>query len=179
MKGLLHSKRFRANLYKWLRMYLSVLLLFTGVVTYSKYVSSIGSNNDEARAAKFKITINDANDFDCDDYSDCSTGIQYADDYQAYNFTVETNKLEVKTDLILLVYVNKNFDANIVGYTEMIEPDTGEWRYYRFEYNNLEPDGSREPIKLHVEVRPKRGISLSEPTNYNTIKIGYSAIQVD
>ena len=41
MKGLLHSKLFRKNLFTWLFMYIIVIGLFTTVVTYSKYISSM------------------------------------------------------------------------------------------------------------------------------------------
>ena len=41
MKGLLHSKRFKENLYRWLFMYVGVIALLTTVITYSKYVTQL------------------------------------------------------------------------------------------------------------------------------------------
>lgn len=56
MKGLLHSKRFKKNLRKWLFMYICALLVFTTVITYSKYISQYGVE-DAARITKFDIEI--------------------------------------------------------------------------------------------------------------------------
>ena len=56
MKGLLRSKRFRHNLYKWVTMYVGVMLLFTVVVTYSRYMSSL-EGSDQAKVARFEVGI--------------------------------------------------------------------------------------------------------------------------
>lgn len=56
MKGLLHSKRFKNNLKKWLFMYICALLVFTTVITYSKYISQYGVE-DAARITKFDVEI--------------------------------------------------------------------------------------------------------------------------
>lgn len=57
MKGLLHRKRFKKNLIKWLCMYVGAILLFTNVVTYSKYMSR-QVMKDSSRVARFNITKN-------------------------------------------------------------------------------------------------------------------------
>jgi len=56
MNRLLHSRVFKKNLAKWIFMYIVTLAFFTSVVTYSKYFSSLASN-DNARPAKFNIKI--------------------------------------------------------------------------------------------------------------------------
>lgn len=57
MKGLLHSKRFKSNLGKWLCMYVGVLLLLTTVVTYSKFISNMQGDDDESKPAKFNVDV--------------------------------------------------------------------------------------------------------------------------
>lgn len=44
MKKLLQNKKFRTNLYKWFSMYICVMAIFTTVVTYSKYISNMGTD---------------------------------------------------------------------------------------------------------------------------------------
>lgn len=56
MNGLLHSKTFRKNLSRWIFMYIAVICLLTSVITYSKYISSLGVH-DEVRASKFNVLI--------------------------------------------------------------------------------------------------------------------------
>lgn len=56
MGGLLHSKTFRQNLSRWVFMYIAIICLLTSVITYSKYISSLGAK-DEARASKFNVLI--------------------------------------------------------------------------------------------------------------------------
>lgn len=56
MNGLLHSKTFRKNLSRWIFMYIAVICLLTSVITYSKYISSLGVH-DEVRASKFDVEI--------------------------------------------------------------------------------------------------------------------------
>lgn len=56
MIGLLHSKTFRKNLSRWIFMYIAVICILTSVITYSKYISSLGTK-DEVRASKFNVSI--------------------------------------------------------------------------------------------------------------------------
>ena len=57
MKGLLQSKIFRKNLRKWLCMYVGVLLLFTTVVTYSKFITNMQGDDEESKPAKFNVDV--------------------------------------------------------------------------------------------------------------------------
>lgn len=56
MKGLLHSKKFKSNLRKWLCMYVGVMMLLTTVITYSKYISSM-LVEDNSEPNKFELNI--------------------------------------------------------------------------------------------------------------------------
>lgn len=106
MEILIQGERSRRNLYKWLGMYVLVLLLFTTVVTYSKYITKI-SSSDDARVASFNMNIN------YDNVSNCEAGEKDAcvvGDYRPtseipYYFTVDTRKLEVRTFFVLTVNV--------------------------------------------------------------------------
>ena len=111
MKGLLHSKKFRINLYKWLFMYVGVMGLFTTVITYSKYVSSMMAS-DSARVASFAVSIDEIKCSE-DVTSNCNSDKYRSTSQIDYYFTVDTTKLEVKTELYLTLYVNSSFD--IVG----------------------------------------------------------------
>ena len=99
MKGLLHSRRFKRILKKWLFMYVVAMLLITTVATYSKYVSSY-SVSDQARVTKFHLII-DKIESNNSEYSQVST--------IPYKFKVSTKDLEVNTFLVLSIYVNDAF----------------------------------------------------------------------
>lgn len=116
MKGLLHSKKFKANLYKWLFMYVGVMGLFTAVVTYSKYVSSVLSGADDARPAKFNVTIlNEIADLECAKNADnvaldeCYVGKFSPLTPMMYAFSVDTSELEVNTDFAVTFTVHEDF----------------------------------------------------------------------
>ena len=99
MKELLQSKSFRQNLYKWIFMYIGSLALFTSVITYSKYYSSIASD-DLARVAMFEVVM---------DKNKCSTGIYSPTTPISYSFSVDA-KLEVKTFLVLTMKAQDKFE---------------------------------------------------------------------
>ena len=106
MNWMLHSKLFKKNLVKWLLMYGGVILLFTSVITYSKYVSQMMSS-DSARVAKFIIDIKPNN---CVSNNDSNSNIGNVRPTKIdYYFTVDTSELEVSSDLILNIYLNYNF----------------------------------------------------------------------
>lgn len=116
MNTLLHSKRFQKNLLKWIAMYIGVMVLFATVVTYSKYITQMGSNS-ESRVASFEVGIafdscptgnmtENKND-DGTITKICDTGIYRPTSKIPYTFEVDTSKLEVNTMLVL----NINTDA--------------------------------------------------------------------
>lgn len=103
MKGLLHSKYFKTNLKKWLFMYVGVMLLFTTVVTYSKYISRVDIK-DEARATRFNVVLYESNK----DGINCSLNEEACEKYKfrpdkefSYFFTLDKSEIEVKTKLVI------------------------------------------------------------------------------
>lgn len=120
MKKLLQNKKFRLNLYKWLSMYVCVMLLFTTVVTYSKYISSMGTD-EMARVANFEVNI----DFSSCPLSEripsinedgtksftCDMGISRPTSVLSYYFTVDTTKIEADAMLVISTVVSKDFEV--------------------------------------------------------------------
>lgn len=109
MTWLLHSKRFRVNLKKWLCMYVGVILTFTTVVTYSRYVSTFTASST-ARVAKFKVDIY------CEDgirIGKCSRDTYSRYQPITYRFNLERD-LEVKTNLRVSIMIDKNFELERV-----------------------------------------------------------------
>ncbi len=106
MKELLQGKSFRQNLYKWIFMYIGSLALFTSVITYSKYYSSIASD-DLARVAMFEVDMD--YEYCVMDKNKCSTGIYSPTTPISYSFSVDA-KLEVKTFLVLTMKAQDKFE---------------------------------------------------------------------
>lgn len=119
MKGLLHSKRFRKNLKKWLCMYIGAIMLLTTVITYSKYISKYNVT-DNARVTKFDVKIsNITNNYNCtqkeeakEEFS-CKINLEtekpsYRPTEEiAYEFSVEPD-FEVNTILVVTLNVDKD-----------------------------------------------------------------------
>ena len=112
MKDLLQSKRFRSNLYKWLFMYVGVMLLLTTVITYSRYISGL-QEKDDARSAKFNVFINKKCPLnEVGEEIACNTGSSLVVNELEYYFSVDTRELEVKTKFILSILIDENFKIN-------------------------------------------------------------------
>ena len=96
MKGLLHSKRFKENLYRWLFMYVGVIALLTTVITYSKYVTQLIPTEEKARPAKFDVEIanTDSAGNDCTKVESVTTGIYRPTSEIKYYFKIKAD-LEV------------------------------------------------------------------------------------
>ena len=107
MNKLLHSKTLRNNLFKWILLYICALFVVTTVITYSRYISSaIGT--DRARTAKFNVNLVQGNI--CSSLSgDCNLSSYKPYDPIEYNFTVNTEEVEVSTDLVTTITVNEGF----------------------------------------------------------------------
>ncbi len=115
MKGLLHSKKFRANLYKWLFMYVGVMGLLTTVITYSKYISSLGGN-DETRGTKFEMKLTPEG---------CVSEVCLLGNYRPmneieYDFDVD-EEFEVKTYVILSFLPKDKFKIKSISSSEYID----------------------------------------------------------
>lgn len=105
MKGLLHSKKFKNNLFKWIFMYIMTIGLFTSVVTYSKYISNMNSD-DTARVALFDAAI--TYDGICSgklENERCDIGKFRPTSNISYYFTVDNRNLEVSTIFLTRITV--------------------------------------------------------------------------
>lgn len=191
MKGLLHSKRFRKNLYKWLFMYAGVMLLLTTVVTYSKYMTS-QTMGDSARVTKFNVKINFNEESGCinDNYENtCETKNYRPTEEIVYNFTVDTSELEVTTDLAVTVKVKDDFDFislkdenGQVGYTNTNNNGTMTFWLDKVEVSDTTRTKNYQVIVKLKDEKINEYINNktvnNEDTMYtNVIYIGYSAVQ--
>ena len=84
MKELLQNKVFKKNLKKWLVMYIGVIALFTTIITYSKYMTTM-MGSSEAKVAAFDININYL-DNQCISSNNCNTGYYRPTSYIEYYF---------------------------------------------------------------------------------------------
>ena len=109
MKGLLHSKLFRKNLLTWIFMYITVIGLFTCVVTYSKYISNMQAP-DSARVAKFDAAI--TYDGICENVNEnkiCNIGAYRPTSKISYYFTVNNKDIEVSSIFVTRISVLEYF----------------------------------------------------------------------
>ncbi len=196
MKGLLHSKRFRNNLYKWLFAYVGVLLLLTVVVTYSKYISK-HSISDDARSAVFSAVFNRTTT--CKENEEalnnvCVTAQVYrpTSDIE-YEFSFDTTGTEVNTYLVLRATIDEKFevidflidgksykdnkltsniiiDNNVIKITGTIKANEGSLNNYkvvvRYKNDNMDKFPEEE-FKKYME-------NVS-----NIVQVSYSAEQIE
>lgn len=183
MRYLLHSKKFKKNLYKWIGLYILTIMLFTSVITYSKYISSMKAI-DTARAAKFNVTIQPLYEpcKNIDDDTMCDLGTIRPQNTLNYDFYVDTTELEVDSDLVITTVVKEGFtnlrlynletntliktvtDKNILSITEEITPNTGKITKYRLVIDYVDQENK---------------VFLKEIDFKDIVKVGYSAIQKD
>ena len=190
MKGLLHSKKFRTNLYKWLFMYVGVMLLFTTVITYSKYISSM-DGNDEARPAKFIIKVEP---LEC---ANCNLTAYRPTSKIEQDFQINLEELEVTTDLELTITVDKDY-FELVSFepilgkneTPLLSSCAGSTSNNANEVKlcGRIPVESNKLLKYKAIVKYKNENELykyvaktdaqGNPMKYNIINVGYSGVQV-
>ncbi len=197
MKRLLHSKRFRKNLCKWVFMYIGVIVLFTTVITYSKYVSQLMSAEDSARVAKFQVYV-EANK-PCGSSGATSycnpTGTIRPTAEISYYFTVRTD-LEVKTDLYLTAILNKRFTLiklEEVGNSATISTESKDhnisigdrietYTASTWKVGTIEAAQNIEKIyKITIKFNPLNEKDYSNVTanmDYDILRVGYSATQI-
>lgn len=190
MKGLLHSKKFKTNLYKWLFMYVGVMLLFTTVITYSKYISSM-DGDDEARPARFIVKVEP---LEC---TNCNLTAYRPTSKIEQNFQINLEELEVTTDLELTITVDNDYFEllsfePILGKNET--PLLGSCAGSTSSNTNEAkvcgriPVESNKLLKYKAIVKYKNESELykyvakkdeqGNPAKYNIINVGWSAIQV-
>ena len=107
MGKLLHSKTFRQNLFKWTLMYISVLVIITTVITYSRFISS-QTVEDVAKTAKFKVNIT-ALDICSQTSNLCNLQSFKPYDIIDYYFKVDTTEMEVKSVLDVTMHIHNKF----------------------------------------------------------------------
>lgn len=174
MKGLLHSKRFRRNLKRWICMYVGVLVLFTSVVTYSRYVSNL-SLNDEAKVTKFNVNIGKGK-------ASTESGKDpfLPTDTIYYTFTV-TPDFEVKTLLALTVNAEDRFTIeSIVEETSNLEIYNKDIRNQNAGAITVSADTTVDGNNDNTKVVISRTISSAEakPTTYKiALKFKYEDIK--
>ena len=183
MKYLLYSKSFKKNLAKWLGMYLGMICLLTVVVTYSRYISDLTSN-EVARVAKFNVEVTyDQTCSSLNSSETCDYGSIRPTGSWVYYFTIDTRELEVSTTFVTNIVVDPDFnnyrlynvtngerlyvlDAdytinnNLITIVEDIDASSGYLRKYKLiiDYKNVN--------------------NYSQEYNYdNVVVVGYSAIQ--
>ncbi len=181
MKELLQNKVFKKNLKKWLVMYIGVIALFTTIITYSKYMTTM-MGSSEAKVAAFDININYL-DNQCISSNNCNTGYYRPTSYIEYYFTVDY-MFDVKTDVFLTVLINNKFDFEIfdennekITVTKNTEKSNDS--YYCGSFKMPVTIGSRKTSKYKIRVKYKYDADkniTNEP--YNIVKVNYSAKQV-
>ena len=151
MRSLLQSRNFRKNLYRWIGMYVAVILFFTSVVTYSKYMVGVASH-ENARVANFNVDISYEQTKDCLPGNDetCLIGVYRPTSKIPYYFTVDTTKIEVRTFLTLAINVNESFE--IIEFAKMEEGKDSDYQIV-----NLDGLKEENKVKITDTLMPKEG----------------------
>ncbi len=189
MSNLLHSKTFRGNLTKWVILYILALLIVTGVVTYSKYISSMTST-DAARQASFKVKIDKGDICSTTSPDLCNLTSYKPYDQLEYKFSINTEKVEVLTELIVNITVNSDFevislnDVTIPQNNNKFETTMSDNVELSFENNLFTLMGEVGPGKNNVKnyILKLRFKNSSYKVGYDydkIVNVGYSAIQKD
>lgn len=191
MKYLFRSKRFRRNLGKWSMMYLSVMFLFHTVVTYSKYISQMGSS-DEARVANFQVDIqydqcenyvteSICTNTTCDPIRVCNAGYYRPTSPISYYFMVDTRGLEVKSLFLLNVSVHTDFEVqsfeNLTDHVNLTSSfQDNEAKISR---DILAGQGKKTFYKVVVQYKGDPSFKFDVEKQYGqVVQVGYSAKQM-
>lgn len=204
MKRLLQSKRFKRNLQKWLCMYVGAVLLLTSVVTYSKYITSLGLA-EGARVTKFRVKVTSDN---CTDKGICETDEYSQVSNIPYNFRIDTTELEVRTFLSVSIDVDPDFlilsvkedDGTVIydsdkSFTECNDDSSCNYEikdYRAYKFKDIDKKLNRIRLDRIVKASDNivREYTITVKYNKNEylnnagssmknkiVKIGYSAIQ--
>ena len=197
MKWLLHSKRFKKNLFKWLFLYIGVMCALTSVITYSRYITGMQSS-DTARAAKFDVTVKDI----CNTLTNTKCNLDSVRPTNTntfdYYFELDTTNLEVLSTVYLYVYIYDDFDINnditLKEYNVTTKEEsnltgivttghTGNYNYYKIE-KTINP-GTGNKIDYKLKINYSLDTEYKEEHNYLVsngkalVRVGYSAIQIN
>lgn len=175
MKGLLHSKRFRTNLYKWLFMYTGVMLLFTTVITYSKYMTRMYSNG-EAVPAKFNVNIHCTEGIANNACGTTETKFRRTSKIE-YSFTVDTRELEVEASFFMTITVDPRFKVESLtkgSSTTNLYKGANANGTFTTDEQIFNRSGKIENYKLVVSYNGPENVTLPDT---QIIKIDYTAVQ--
>ena len=182
MSMLLHSKTFRKNLFKWIFIYLGVILLFTSVVTYSKYISD-RSTTSATTIAKFKVDItktkicSNLDSSRCNYYDDEGNLIGEEYKFKPYDklnfyFNVSTEELEVATKLVLTIHVDSS-KIKVISIN-------GEEQEDRSLITIVNPKMDLGTVLEYIiQVEPKGTLYEEEVSMDDVVRIDYSAVQIN
>ena len=200
MKSLLHSKKFRTNLYKWLFIYVGVMLLLTTVITYSRYMTSL-QVADEARVTKYNVTIapvgckiiSEVNNEDQTIKKTCDAGAYLESNKIEYYFSVDTTELEATSTFALTFKTNDKIPYFDIEKIEIVNSDLTskipeeivckEACNTKTIINNIEArQGKITYYAVTVNYKGNSSLTddekLKEQVYSDIVSIGYSATQV-
>lgn len=179
MNSLLHSKRFKKNLFKWLMMYCGVLCMLTIVVTYSRYITTY-NGSDDARVAKFALDMTYSRICEGQGIgTTCDIGSTRPEEYLEYDFNIDATKGEVDTLIVANITIDENFE--FVSLT----PVNGNNMEYTLLPNGIEfkgtmIKGTKNTYKIKLKYKKYYEDAYKTPIDYDKIlKVDYSATQDD
>lgn len=188
MKGILHSKKFKNNLNKWLISYFIVIGLFATVVTYSKYISSMQST-DRARAATFDAHITYVNDCSSNnEFTSCDYGEIRPTEKVNLKFKVDPTAMEVNNYFITYIYVNNAFiidglyiDGESSPLIKGTDYTVDSANIIKIEETNIVENLSSKIYKLNLRYNYELDdANFNESfTDENIVRIAWSATQID
>lgn len=180
MTDLLHSKKFRTNLYKWLLSYTGVMLLLTNVITYSKYISKF-ELKDNARIAKFNVEITSIDTCLDEKEISCNIGSFRPTSEIEYNFKVQTD-FEVKTEMTVSIFVNSDFKIqSVVDGAGNLITSCQDKTTCSTPIQTMSPGTKTETYKVIIKYAGEEtqdGNYTTEKEYAEVVRIGYSASQV-
>ena len=153
--------------------YVGVMLLFTVVVTYSRYMSSL-EGSDQAKVARFEVGIRHKG---CQgtltEDNVCESGTFRPNSRIEYNFEVDTTKLEVATDLTLTIIVHSDFQI-----LDLTDVDVSKYSNNRISFVRSIQVG-KENIKDYTLSIMYVGEDIGKTYTDPIVSIDYSAEQKD
>lgn len=178
MNSLLHSKRFKKNLFKWLLMYSISLGMLTIVVTYSRFITTYNSTADKARPAKFALDFSYSRI--CEDKESgtiCDQGSMRPEEYLEYDFNIDASKGEVNTLVVANITIDDNFE-----FVSLL-PISGNNMSYNLLDNGIEftgtmMKGTKNTYKIKLRYKGYNTDAYKNAINYDSIlKVDYAATQ--
>lgn len=189
MNSLLHSKRFKKNLLKWLMMYCGALCMLTIVVTYSKYITTYNSTADEARVAKFALDMTYSKL--CEEQESgttCDMGNTRPEEYLEYEFNIDATKGEVDTLVVADITINDSFELATNDETQMYEFQlvsgnnnmSSTLSDNKIELTGTMKSGTINTYKIKLRYKEYNTEAYKSAINYDEIlKVDYAATQAN